>query len=368
MHVLFIDPQRAYGARTSSEAPLGGSESAVTYLALALAQIGVRVTVANRRDDDVFEEGVAWRSLAAAQRQFAAFLAAQQVSEIVVLNASGVAALRDKVDWQGRWILWNHHWIDQSGVAALADPALRARWDLVVSVSEFHHRGMEKAFALDPARHVILRNAIAPHFAALWPDRDAFARDRAVEDPTRFIYTSTPFRGLDVLVDAWSQAPPSTWSCTVVSGMSLYGEADAQFASLFARVRATTRIQHVAPIGQRALAQLLARHDFWAYPCTWIETSCISALEAVAAGLYPLTTGLGALPETLGGFGTLLAPETSDLAGRWRAAAEAAVERRKRDPAAWIEALWNARARVVAEWQWSRRAQQWREQLAQSQV
>jgi glycosyltransferase involved in cell wall biosynthesis len=34
------------------------------------------------------------------------------------------------------------------------------------------------------------------------------------------------------------------------------------------------------------------------YPSIWEETSCISAIESMAAGLYTIVTNLGALAET----------------------------------------------------------------------
>ena len=41
----------------------------------------------------------------------------------------------------------------------------------------------------------------------------------------------------------------------------------------------------------------------FAYPCIWEETSCISAIEAMATGNIPLVTNFGALPETCGDYG-----------------------------------------------------------------
>jgi glycosyltransferase involved in cell wall biosynthesis len=43
-------------------------------------------------------------------------------------------------------------------------------------------------------------------------------------------------------------------------------------------------------------------YHMFAYPCIWEETSCISALEAMAAGLYCVTTNYGALYETCAEF------------------------------------------------------------------
>jgi glycosyltransferase involved in cell wall biosynthesis len=337
----------------------------VTYLALALARAGIGVTVANRRTEDVVQDDVEWASLAAAQARFAEFLAARNVTHLIIVNAANVAALRPKVAWRCAWLLWNHHWTDQPSLAPLADPVVRGQWDAVISVSEFHRAGMARAFGLDPTRHFTLRNAASPHFERLFRDFGDFRSARMTRKGPRFIYTSTPFRGLDVLVEAWRLlGPPPEWACTVVSGMSLYGSADARFDALLAQADALPSMRCLEPIGQRMLARLCAEQDFWAYPCTWTETSCISAIEAVAAGLYPLTTDRGALPETLAGFGVQIATDGTDLARRWAAAAREQVVARDHDRDAWLARIWEHRARVLNEWTWERRAQEWIAQLA----
>ena len=361
MKILFVDPRVSYGARTSSDQPLGGTQSAVTYLALALARAGVDAIVANRRPDDVVEDGVAWISLARLQQDFAAHLQAQRVTHLVVVSAPTVASLRPRIAWDGLWVLWNHHWIDQPALAPLSDPAVRDNWDAIVSLSAFHHDGMARAFSLPPERHWILRNAVGPHFAHLFRDWDHFRASREQRTHTRFAYTSTPFRGLSVLAEAWrTLGTRDGWSCTALSGMQLYGrDDDAEFASLFATVTATPGMTRLPPIGQAALADALAEHDFWGYPCTFVETSCISALEAVAAGLYPVTTALGALPETLNSWGTFVSPRPTDLVARWSAAALVCAAQREEQRIAWLHGAWTQREQVLREWTWDRRAREW---------
>lgn len=223
--------------------------------------------MANRRATDVVESGVEWANLAAAQAHFAAFLAARNVSHLIAVNAANIATLRPKVAWRCAWLLWNQHWIDQPALAPLGNPGVRDLWDAVISVSEFHHAGMAHAFGLESHRHFTLRNAMSPHFEHLFQDFDDFRSQRAARIGRRFIYTSTPFRGLDVLLEAWTLlGPPPDWSCTVVSGMSLYQSADSRFDGLLAQARALPSVRHIEPVGQRTLAKALRRTGFLGLP------------------------------------------------------------------------------------------------------
>jgi len=52
-------------------------------------------------------------------------------------------------------------------------------------------------------------------------------------------------------------------------------------------------------VGQRELAKAFLASSLWLYPTNFHETSCITAMEAQAAGVFAITSKLAALPETL---------------------------------------------------------------------
>ena len=72
------------------------------------------------------------------------------------------------------------------------------------------------------------------------------------------------------------------------------GEAD-EYAALYERSRGLPGVEYVGSLSQPDLAQVLHKIDALTYPSTFAETSCIAAIEALAAGCQVLATDLGAL-------------------------------------------------------------------------
>ena len=114
-------------------------------------------------------------------------------------------------------------------------------------------------------------------------------------------YTSTPFRGLEVLLSAFPEVliefPEA--ELKVFSSMKVYqqDERGDAFAPLYKRCRTTPSVHYVGSVPQPRLAEELKAATILAYPNTFAETSCIAVMEAMAAGLHIVTTDLGTLPD-----------------------------------------------------------------------
>jgi glycosyltransferase involved in cell wall biosynthesis len=89
--------------------------------------------------------------------------------------------------------------------------------------------------------------------------------------------------------------------------MRTYQASDDQFEPLYDVMKRNPRIRHFRGVGQAALAGHFRAAAFLVYPSTYIETYCIVAQEALAAGLKVISNDFGALPETTMGYADLFA-------------------------------------------------------------
>ncbi|MEZ5670466.1 MAG: glycosyltransferase [Alphaproteobacteria bacterium] len=351
--VDFIDID--YVADTPEHEPIGGSQAAVCYLARALAADGHDVRMVTDTARPGRHAGVDCRALGDG---LAAALAAEGEQAIVgVNNAARAEALRAAMPAGARLVLWTGHDQDQPGVAPLADPAVRERWDAFALVSDWQADRFVAGFGLDRHRTGIMRNAIAPVFENLVPSGkgDALA--------PKLAYTSTPFRGLHVLLHAMPQITlrHPLARLKVYSSMSLYHTEDDPFGELYAWAQRTPGVAYSPSIPQAALPAALADVSVLAYPNTFDETSCIAVMEAMAAGCRVVTARRGALPETTAGFARLVEPD-ADLrafSGRFAAAVDAELCSRRDDPQHWAAEIDAQVAFVNREMTWANRAADW---------
>jgi glycosyltransferase involved in cell wall biosynthesis len=291
---------------TPYQLPLGGSESALCYLAEALARRGHQAFVFHPGPTPAASRGVSCLPLTEPGLRQAGPLDA-----VLVLNLAGHArALRPLLGRDTLLVLWNqHHW-DQPAVQPLRDPAERAAYDGFALVSDWQRQEYLQHVGLDPQRTGVLRNGIAPAFAGLFPE--AAALGDSPRRPPVLAYTSTPYRGLDLLLEAFPrirQAVPEA-RLKVFSGMGVYqipaAEDQARFGALYQRCREMDGVEYVGSLAQPELAAELAQAAVLAYPNTYPETSCIAVLESLAAGCTVVTSARAALPETSAGFARLV--------------------------------------------------------------
>ena len=300
MKIAFLDfAGWDYTPTAPLEGPLGGTQSAICYLAMQLAANGHQVALINHASKPGQYAGVDCPGEAVG-------MAPEYINGFDAVIVSGIALARNMRN-RGvttKLMLWTGLAHDQPPMQSLKDPNERSAWDGFVFVSDWQKDHYVRAFGVNPAKSVILRNAISPAFENLAKAPPFFERG----EPPVLTYTSTPFRGLDVLVLAFPIVRSLVPGCRlkVFSSMAVYRADDQQFEILYKICEALEGVDYVGAIGQKDLARELAAIDILAYPNTFDETSCIAIMEAMAAGCLVVTSKSGALPETLDGHGFLV--------------------------------------------------------------
>jgi glycosyltransferase involved in cell wall biosynthesis len=309
MNIAFVDSIGwDYDVSTPYERPLGGSQSALAYLAAEVARRGSRVTLYSGTSRPGEVMGVTCVST----QNIPGGSLGQPFDAFIVLNGPGElgAQLRPHLAPTTPLVLWTQHAADQPAMQHLHQDEARQAWDAIACVSEWHRATMIGHYRLDPARVFVLRNAIAPCFEGLFSSRDELAQAKGSRPVLS--YTSTPFRGLNVLIHVFPEVHRefSTAELHVFSSMKVYQQEEAgdAHAPLYHQCRHMPGVRYVGSLPQPRLAEELKPASILAYPNTFAETSCIAVMEAMAAGLLVVTTDLGALPETTMGFGALVSP------------------------------------------------------------
>ena len=146
------------------------------------------------------------------------------------------------------------------------------------------------------------------------------------KDKIKLIYHPTPWRGLSILLGAMQLIQSDNIELDVYSSTKVYGtdfekENDDQYKELYDQAKKLPNVNYIGYKSNEYILDNLHKYDAFVYPNIWEETFCISALEALACGLYVATTDNGALYETCSEFPAYVPydPKYENLAAQFAA-------------------------------------------------
>ena len=350
--VFFYQPYSIpFDGHTPRTRGLGGTESAIIYLAEALTRCGHRVVVLNTCEEPGMYHGVEyarWQTLpsrAIADRPDV--LVGVRLWETI--GRTRFAPLQ---------IFWTGDGFHEQFVRTLANTQDRAEIDFFMLQSDWQQQTFRAHHHLPDWQILRTRLGVAASAA------DVPARVEAPGSrPRRLAYTSIPFRGLDVLLELFPRiraACPDA-ELDVFSSMRIYGvtqaDDEAQCGALYRKAN-QPGVRWVGSLPQFELAERLKEARVLAYPNNTPETFCIVAIEAQAAGCAVVTSQLGgALPETVGDGGICIPGKPADAA--YQDAFVAACVRLLTDDEAWQAISCRALDRAWTKYTWPVIAAEW---------
>ncbi len=163
----------------------------------------------------------------------------------------------------------------------------------IVFVSNWQMQNYISYYNIPWSKCIVMQNAINPI--------DFSMKDKS-RDKIRLVYHTTPHRGLQILIPVFKKLAEEFPFITldVFSSFKIYGweQRDKQYESLFDECKNHPQINYHGFVPNDKLREELKTKHIFAYPSIWLETSCISLMEAMSAGLICVHPNYGALFET----------------------------------------------------------------------
>jgi len=198
---------------------------------------------------------------------------------------------KDKIN-----ILWQKNSYDQPNLAPwFKDKSNHDKYDWYVFNSNWNFEKFRMMFDIPLNKSLVIKNGVG--------DIEPISTTYKKGDPIKIIHHCTPWRGLSVLLGAMQLVKNPLITLDVYSSTEVYGkrfheQTDDQYKELYEQARQLPNVNYIGYKPNEYIKEHLKDYRLFVYPSIWEETFCISLLEAMAAGLYCVTTNFGALFET----------------------------------------------------------------------
>ncbi len=192
-------------------------------------------------------------------------------------------------------ILWQKNSWDQPNLQEFFTNKNRHNeYDWYVFNSHWNYEKFRYFFNIPTERSVVIKNG-----AEEFPQRKIYKKG----DPIHLIHHCTPWRGVNVLLRAMQEIKNKNITLDIYSSSMVYGSDfnevhDEQFKPLYEQAKQLPNVNYIGYKPNEFIKKMMPTYDMFVYPSIFEETSCVSALEALAAGVHVITNNFGALYET----------------------------------------------------------------------
>lgn len=299
MHIAIVDPLGSpYDGSTPSKRALGGSESAVVFIARELVKLGIDVDVFNRcseMDTKANKEfdGVRYWNISGMPLR-------SEFYSAIIVSRTCKPFISGELPVGGKHILWMHDTFCE-GDDQLESLVVQGKIDEVWTLSDWHTTYISQCTHGHRRMMEVLKRKI-------WVTRNGvnIYKDVDIKDKSynTFIFNAAVNKGMETLLnDVWPRlkALIPEGKLTVIGGKYPLGYEDEQAKKLNALHAAHSGKNDVCFTGllkQKDIANHLANAGFMLYPQSFPETFGISTVESLAYGTPVISGRFGAMEET----------------------------------------------------------------------
>ena len=303
---------------------VGGSETYIIEMARYIQKSGIYdvYVFCNCQEEENYE-GVIYKPLA----EYYTFIKENYIHTCIVSRYSEYLPVTFK-GWTENVYMVVHD-LTPTGIVIPMDKKLKK----IFCLTEWHVEYLSQIYPT-------LKDTLVPFYYGI--DFDKFKNDNIVlKQQYKFIYSSFPNRGLLQLLQMW----PKIYEFQPQASLHIYCDINGkwvndvqpqmmqQIRELFKEYRVeenNMNIYYHGWVNKRVLADAWLSADIWFYPCTFMETFCLTALEAATTRTLAITNNLAALQNSVGHRGVVIKGDSTEA--EWQ---EKAMEKIKKylDPA-----------------------------------
>lgn len=285
---------------------VGGSEIAAIKMGEEFARAGFSVKIFNERKEEKIVDGVHYVPLSKMHDYFS-----KHKPELHIAWRHNVKLTDAKT------YMWLHDLFIPQGEQT-------KNYEKALVLSEFHKNYVSTLFGVPSEKLFVTSNGIDPK---------RFDGLNKTKNPLKIVFASSPDRGLDTAIQVLDLVRQKHavelhvfYGFDNMIKMGKTKEVD-HYMSL---IQSREWVKLHGNVAQSELPKHYQDAAIWLYPTNFLETNCITAVEMILCGVYPVVRKYGALPDTLGpyikkGMASCLDVEPTSLGGLMEYAKE--VER-----------------------------------------
>ena len=302
------------------EHAMGGSEKAVAYLTKALA-----LQFQTKALSQIFKTESNIN-----KKQFKIYIVGDLINEelpelnITYLHLSQLPKLINEIPFHtvvcSRYIaflemfktcsfyqfyIWAHDTMLLPYGSSLSDNAILEKWskyiDGCICQTEWHANEYIKRYPSLTNKTIIINNGID---TSVFPSTNSMSYNNSSRKQTnKFIYTSRTERGLARVLELWPQIllvmPNANLAISTYTKFPLNKEEE-QLKTIIDQYDSIT---HLGQLNTEQLYNEMMTAEYWLYPTSWPETSCITALEMLMSEVICLYYPVAGLTNTMDSYG-----------------------------------------------------------------
>ena len=270
-----------YNSDTLKEKGLGGTEQCCVYLAKYLKNFGWNVVVGGMVIEDTID-GIQW-------------LTNQTIHNTmfdkfdVIIGVSYIHFLKEFEKYNCKKIFWAHNtdyfpWWNSKEIHNHRELLNSPNLNKIVCLTNWHKNQWSSKYNLSLDKFEVIGNGIEVGRSS----------KKIKKQLGKIIWSSAPERGLDELLNNWKNIK------SVIPHAELHIFTPSYRIEEFNNIKSDLIDVHFrGNVSPSKLHEEMLSSEYWFYLTSYEETYCITAIEMQLAGVFPITTNVAALNETV---------------------------------------------------------------------